>query len=412
MTATPTVPARRRPTTWLALAMLFVGLAMNAFLLLQPILPGYERLRESGAPQDFVGLALSISVYLSVIISGSLLAIRRPGNPIGWLLLVGGLCFSYADFSLVYVQRSIELETELPGYRLVDYMLTPVSSLGTTLLFIWIPLLFPDGRLPGTRWRTVAWAAAITTVAYVATGTASYEVSEYGPYLPNPLVLDSPLDHVLTLTTEVTFMLYGGFIVLAFASVVLRFRRADGVERQQLKWFLAAAAVLLSAVAVLGFTLSPWAWNFLLISIGLVPIAVGIAVLRYRLYEIDRLISRTIGWALVTGILAAVFVGVVIGLQALLAGVTQGETLAVAASTLVAFALFQPLRRRIQVTVDRRFDRARYDGQRTVDAFAEELRDKVEFVDIDHDLHRAIQATVRPAHVGVWLRSGGKGADG
>jgi DNA integrity scanning protein DisA with diadenylate cyclase activity len=142
----------------------------------------------------------------------------------------------------------------------------------------------------------------------------------------------------------------------------------------------------------------------MLLAFALLPIAVGVAVLRYHLYDIDRLISRTIAWALVTGVLAAVFVSVVLVLQALLAGFTQGETLAVAASTLVAFALFQPLRRRVQVVVDRRFDRARYDGQRTVDAFAERLRDEVEFAEIHEDIHQTVHSTMRPEHVGIWLR--------
>ncbi len=142
------------------------------------------------------------------------------------------------------------------------------------------------------------------------------------------------------------------------------------------------------------------------------PIAIEIAILRYRLYEIDRIISRTIGWALVTGILVAVFVAVVLTLQALLAGFTQGETLAVAASTLAAFALFQPLRRRIQVAVDRRFDRARYDGEQLVGAFGDRLRDEVELDAIRAEIPATIDLAVRPRQVGLWLRSGGEGVDG
>jgi len=184
----------------------------------------------------------------------------------------------------------------------------------------------------------------------------------------------------------------------------MRFRASRGVVRQQLKWFLAAVFVLVASTAV-AMTGSDEANIGFLIGIGLVPIAIGIAILRYRLYDIDRLISRTIGWALVTGILAAVFVSVVLVLQALLAGFTQGETLAVAASTLAAFALFQPVRRRIQVAVDRRFDRARYDGQRTVDAFAERLRDEVELASIEREALGTVDETVRPVHAGLWLRS-------
>jgi hypothetical protein len=176
--------------------------------------------------------------------------------------------------------------------------------------------------------------------------------------------------------------------------------------RQQLRWFV--AAVLLAAVP-LPISILPgvggpqWA---LVASAGLilVPVSVGIAVTRHRLYEIDRLISRTIGWGLVTGALVAIFAGTVVGLEAILSGVTQGETLAVAASTLVAFALFQPLRRRIQTAVDRRFDRARYDGEQTLTAFAERLRNEVDLPNLERDIARIVVSSLRPASISVWIR--------
>src|SRR5439155_23219154 len=185
----------------------------------------------------------------------------------------------------------------------------------------------------------------------------------------------------------------------------IRYRSGDVTLRQQLRWFIAAvllAAVPLPIGIVPGVGGPQW---FVLAAVGLllVPISVGIAVTRYRLYEIDRLISRSIGWALVTGVLVAVFAGTVVGLQAIFASITRGETLAVAASTLVAFALFQPLRRRVQAAVDRRFDRARYDAQRTADAFAERLRDEVELAVITIELERTVQAAMRPSGATLWL---------
>jgi hypothetical protein len=186
------------------------------------------------------------------------------------------------------------------------------------------------------------------------------------------------------------------------------------VERQQLKWLLVAmvpAAILLplslqpdisAAVPMIG-TLS-------VATLPLAAVAVAIAVLRYRLYDIDRILSRTIGWAIVTVILAVVFVGVVIGLQALLASVTEENTLAVAASTLVAFALFQPLRRRVQRAVDRRFDRARYDGELTVTAFGSRLRDQGELTAIRVDVLATVDVVVRPSSKSLWLRGPGTGA--
>jgi hypothetical protein len=200
-------------------------------------------------------------------------------------------------------------------------------------------------------------------------------------------------------------------LLLAVVAVIVRFRRAERIEREQLKWFLAANAVAVTLLLLSTSDPAPDVTLFDVLSmasLSLPPIAIGIAILRYRLYNIDRLISRTVSWAVVTGMLVAVFVGAVVTLQAILAGVTQGQTLAVAGSTLVAFALFQPVRRRVQTAVDRRFDRARYDGQRTLDAFADHLRDEVDL----HRLCSALVATaddaVRPAGVSVWLRTRGR----
>ena len=195
--------------------------------------------------------------------------------------------------------------------------------------------------------------------------------------------------------------------VLGAAAVVVRYRRGTQVERQQLRWFLAAVLLAVIPIAVSpqqGIGGPIW---LLVAAVGLllVPISVGIAVTRYRLYEIDRLISRTIGWALVSGLLVAVFAALVVGLQGLLAGFTQGQTLAVAASTLVAFALFQPLRRRVQRAVDHRFDRARYDGDRIVASFAERLRAEVDLVEVVDGMRATVEATVRPGSAGVWLRA-------
>jgi hypothetical protein len=198
-------------------------------------------------------------------------------------------------------------------------------------------------------------------------------------------------------------------LVTAVAAVVVRFRRARGIERQQLKWFVAANvlfAVLMLASFLDGAT-EPTVFDIgAFVSLSFPPLAIGIAVLRYRLYEIDRIISRTLGWAIVTGILVAVFAGHVVGLQALLAGFTQGQTLAVAGSTLVAFALFQPVRRRVQRAVDRRFDRARYDGERIAQAFAARLRGEVDLDAAQTALASTAASALQPSSAGVWLRRG------
>ncbi len=204
-------------------------------------------------------------------------------------------------------------------------------------------------------------------------------------------------------------------LLLGIASVIVRFRRSSGVERQQMKWFVAAAAVVLLAMLGMAvfFTLgmqdlangSYFVFN---IVIGLVPIAIGIAVLRYRLYEIDRLISRTIGWATVTVVLVGAFSLLVLGSSAVLEPLTGGNTLAVAGPTLVVAAHFTPLRSRVQRAVDRRFDRARYDGERLVGAFGD-LRDEVDLEVIRADVLATVDQAVRPASVGLWLRERAEG---
>ena len=238
-----------------------------------------------------------------------------------------------------------------------------------------------------------------------------------GPINGNPTVLNPFGVEVLEPWLE-TFNAVSTLIALpafvgAFAAVAVRFRRGTSVERQQIKWLLAVALVVAVAfpIAFIGGVLSA---NSVVANVAIyvgfvalvaLPLAIGVAILRYRLYEIDRLVSRTIGWAVVSAVLAAVFVALVVTLQAVLAPLTKENTLAVAASTLIAFALFQPLRRRVQRAVDRRFDRARYDGQRTADAFAERLRNEVDLGTIRESLTATAAAAVRPTGSTLWLRS-------
>jgi hypothetical protein len=235
----------------------------------------------------------------------------------------------------------------------------------------------------------------------------------------NPIALlpDLVIWQIITPGTT-TFLPIMLLLVVAAISLVVRVRRATGIERQQLRWFTASIAAVVAAVIagmalafiVPSLGLSGVAWIPAMVAFTLVPIAVGIAVLRYRLYEIDRIISRTVSWALVTGVLVVAFAAGVVALQAVLVGFTQGETLAVAASTLVVFALFQPVRRRVQTMVDRRFDRARYDGQKVVDAFARQLRDEVDLARLRVALVDTVEDAVRPVSATVWLRGGPEAA--
>jgi hypothetical protein len=253
----------------------------------------------------------------------------------------------------------------------------------------------------------VAWAIGIVTIAgSVASALEPVALEGVGPVFMNPVgvpALEAPIEMINTLFLPAIAILG----VLSVASLLLRFRRSQGVERQQLRWFLLATATFLASLVATFATGIEDLFLIALLAAAGIPIATGIAILRYRLYDIDRLISRTIGWAVITVILGGVFVGGVVVMQTLLTPLTRENTLAVAVSTLVAFALFQPLRRRVQRTVDRRFDRARYDGQLMADDFAERLRDQVAIDVIATDLASTIDGAVKPSTQAIWLRAGG-----
>ena len=330
--------------------------------------------------------------------------ILRPRSSIGWLLLVSGACLVFGFSGPEYVKRSIILGSELPGYRLMDWLYPTIQGLGFIILLLWLPLLFPDGLLPGPRWRRIAWVAGIVTVLSAALQLVLDDADEYGRSLPNPMALDGANAAVAQLAYDAMTVATIGFIALALGSVMLRFRRSRGAVRQQMKWFLAAASLAFVSLIVMAISMSDSAFFVTLAVVGLIPIAIGIAVLRYRLYEIDRIISRTIGWAVVTGMLVGAFALLVLGSTAVLEPLTGGNTLAVAGSTLVVALLFAPLRARVQRQVDRRFDRSRYDGERTLAAFGERLRDEVDLSTIRADVLATVDHSVRPSSVGLWLR--------
>ena len=358
-------------------------------------------------PPDLPLLVLAVLAMATV---GSLLVIRVPSNPVGSLLVVSALALGVEILATAYAEGSLSLaDGSWPGTALaswLDIVLLPVPVLIMTL---GIPLIFPDGHLLSRRWR---WAVAAILLL------AAISILEYGfvpralPYtnLENPFYVPGlgPLLDVIDLPQITGVVIFLG----AIASVAIRYRRGNVVERQQLKWLIAATAfaALSWCAVIVGETTGSGVvmrvgWICALLAFTGFPIAIGIAVLRYRLYEIDRIISRSIAWGVVTGVLVAVFVVGVIGLQRVLAGFTQGQTLAVAASTLVAAALFQPLRRWVQHAVDRRFDRASYDAQRTVEAFAERLRHEVALDAVTDDLQRTIASSIKPASLDLWLRS-------
>jgi hypothetical protein len=299
---------------------------------------------------------------LAFVTVGAVVVSRRPGNVIGWLCYGIGLTQILAGFGGSSARSILADGPDLgPGW-LVLYELGELCwELSWALLAVLL-LLFPTGRLPSRRWRPVAWAAGAVLVL------AAFS----GPFLPgpparglppNPIAIP-PLAGVLRLAYGVAGFVLAGVILAALVSLVVRFRKATGIERQQLKWFAYGTALLLllPAAGFVGASLAELAGNLIAAAIvSALPVAIGIAVLRYRLYDLDRLVNRTVVYGLLTVLLAGVYAGLVFALSQLLNPADQQSALAVAASTLVVAALFQPARRRIQGLVDRRFNRRRYD---------------------------------------------------
>jgi len=356
-----------------------------------------------------VGAALFNGAAILQAAVGSIIELRRPGHRIGRIFLVGGPTYAGLAALWLTAERTIPLlGPDLAA--IVAWLGVLLSYFGVGLIIAGIPLLFPTGHLPGPRWRVYAGIPGLAFgIGLIAVAT---KPGELGPGVRNPFAL-SWWPSLLEVFSSGIFVSLLALVAVGLAGQVVRYRRGNRTEQLQIRWFaLSVLVVLVGFAAVIieqglrttdgPLVTAPVAYAGIL----LMPVTIGIAVLRYRLYEIDRIISRTIGWALVSGILVAVFAGVVVALQTVLAGITQGETLAVAASTLVAFAIFQPVRRRVQSAVDRRFDRARYDAQRTVDTFAEHLRSEVDLGRLRSALVVTADRAVRPVGAAIWLRAG------
>jgi hypothetical protein len=390
----------RRLATTLALVALALEAASLVLMVPNSAVGSLETLGFNGVGGAILGLTYPVV--------GWLIASRRRHNAIGWIFLVIGLSQAgtafvgqYATFGLVASPGSA------PFADVASWLGTWLWVPGFVLLFVLI-LVFPDGRLPSERWRPVLWLAVLAG-ALVLVPTAIATWSYRGPTLMESVPPGAEADPLVAIA--LTLSTIGSLLILpvglaAIAGVIVRFRRSAAAERQQIKWFATAGAVEVLMLLTMSAVVLPYPLDVLtaVVVVPLVPIATAIAILRYRLYEIDRIISRTIGWAIVTGVLVTVFVLVVVILQAALAPVTRENTLAVAASTLVAFALFQPVRRRVQRAVDRRFDRARYDGRLTAAEFAQRLRAQTDLSAVVGDLDRTAAASVSPMSLAVWIR--------
>ncbi|HET9345635.1 MAG TPA: hypothetical protein VFO05_08035 [Candidatus Limnocylindrales bacterium] len=387
-----------RIVPWLvSIAVYLVLLAVLAWAATDP------RIGFDAATSAFLGFIGLWAVVQSTV--GTVIVIQRPGNRLGLLMqLTGPLVLSVFVGFFMSAMSFVGLGVPANLGAVAGWWgsVAVVPALAFSLPFVGI--LFPDGDLPSRRWRLpVAAVAAALLGASIVQGLAIGPLSAGLP--DNPFGLIEPPPGAMDIVGVVgTAGLVAAFL-LAVASLAVRWRGGGASERAQTKWLLGSLSV-----GVLAFAFSfgiPDTDPTDVLSIAaamLVPISIGIAVLRYRLYEIDRIISRTLGWAIVTGVLAVVFTVGVVGLQATLSGVTQGQTLAVAASTVLAFALFQPVRQRVQRIVDRRFDRARYDSDRTAAAFAERLRSEVDLGAVADDLTGSVDRALRPTSLALWLR--------
>jgi hypothetical protein len=345
-------------------------------------------------------------------IAGGLVRSRVPGNRLGLLFLVASILWSVDLFLDQYsVYGFTSGGGNVPGLGLAVWLSSWIWIPGTGIVLCATPVLFPDGHLPSRRWRPVAvLVTAGVTLSAIGHAAVVWPIRDTAESLVPGFMASNAPGLAGTMANIGDTLMFLPATIVGGAALVIRYRRSRGVTRLQMRWFTyAIVLVILSSIAsgLFGDVL-PILTAFSGITIGLVPVALIFAMLRYRLYEIDRIVSRTLGWALSTGAVAVVFAAGLVLLEGLLAGLTQGATLAVAASTLLAFAAFQPLRRRIQRAVDRRFDRARYDAERTAAGFADRLRDEVELDSVAGELVGTVASALRPARTAVWLRGGGR----
>jgi hypothetical protein len=412
-----------RTATWVAWSLWVVCAALIALAVLLdfltadvPLLPGEGLLRLGSGLAVLTGV-LSLA-YPTV---GALIASRLPTNPIGWIFCGVGLLYG--------VRRFIRGES-------AAWFSTWIGPVGLTLVGTFLMLLFPDGRLPSRRWRIVAWAALLGAVS-LALGQA---------FKPGPLFayywVENPRGWVgviggtytsyefLAALSVLGMSLLAASTLAALFSLILRLKRARADERQQLKWFLFAAvpAVVWLSVVVLqdmlynltsellsGSTvqLLPWeVWDFIIyvtmFALLIVPVFTYIAILKYRLYDINVVINRTLVYGSLTLMLALIYFGGITTTQALFSALTAGQEeqpqLAIVVSTLVIAALFNPLRRRIQGFIDHRFYRSKYDARKTLDAFSAQLRDETDLDALSGDLVGVVRETMQPEHVSLWLK--------
>jgi len=393
-----------RRAAWLAWSLVALSVA--------PLLGGIAlaRMTKSTAPElpydGAVDAVFTLATLLAFSVVGAIIASHHPRNTIGWLFCSVGLVVGFDTLARGYAEFSYSGSS---GSRSLAETAAWFSSWSWTLLVVvpttFLLLMFPDGRLPSPRWRPVAWCAVLGIIGFVVGYALEAGPLEDLPKLVNPYGIDSPVVGIVTAASNVVV---GGSMVTAAVSLVVRARRAGRVERQQIKWLAYGGVVVVGTIFVSG-GISVWSEtaSIAAISLGLLglPVFTGVAIMRHRLYDVDVLINRTLVYGSVTVLLAATYVGGVVSLQYLFRALTgQGSTLAVVASTLAIAALFNPLRRRVQGFIDRRFYRRKYDAAKTLEAFNSRLREETNLDTLREDVAEVAKRTMQPAHISLWLR--------
>ncbi len=412
----------KRTATWLAWSLGALWLALFAAHIALSILTRSAQPPSTWGTSGLVSTLLLTMPFLAFPIVGTLIASRRPNNPIGWICLASGIFWvlafltgDYGVYGLVANPGSVPLPAQIGAFA--AWLWAPAGG----LVGIYLPLLFPDGRLPSRRWRLLAWfAGALILLVSATTLLAPGPLPVLGEEVPNPFGLEGqPWLADAGIVLRPLFFLC---ILASALSPILRYRRSGREQREQIKWLafaasLAGLGLMSSLVSALIFSPETFTgteqplWQELLqdavtISYAGIPVAIGFAVMKYRLYDIDVVINRTLVYGSLTVTLALLYLGSVTLLQYLFSLLTgQGNTLAIVASTLAIAALFNPLRRRIQGFIDRSFYRRSYDARKTLEAFGSRLRDQTDLEKLSEDLGEVVDETMQPSHISVILRS-------
>jgi hypothetical protein len=395
--------------TW-AVAIVLVAIGVGMLLVVH--------YRFSGVPAYGYWRESSIQPTAYAVL-GLVIATRRPRHPIGWLLMGLGVVGSIQLVAGQYA--TLADAADLPGRRYGVWAASLAQASVVSLIMLLL-LLFPTGRVPSPRWRPVAWSLVAALGLVLSTQALMPRALSDAPGEANPLGVPA-LEPILGPLGAVAGALLIFGVVGALASLVVRLRRARGRERQQLKWFVYVALLGILSISPLGLLLSsllpsdhggildtllnPW-----LLAPTALMVTVAAAIVRHQLYDIDRVINRTLVYGLLTVLLGAIYTAGVFGLGRLLNPVTGESALAVAAATLAVAALFQPARRRIQAVVDRRFNRRRYDAAKTIQAFSTRLRDQLDLDTLSTELLAIVDQTTEPTLVSLWLRPSAPGASG